>query len=53
MVISGVALLAKNPRPTDEEIIRFMDGNICRCGVYPRIIAAIRRAAGAAKGGTP
>ena len=45
MVISGVALLAKNPRPTDEEIIRFMDGNICRCGTYNRILAAIERAA--------
>ncbi|MBI4621911.1 MAG: (2Fe-2S)-binding protein [Verrucomicrobia bacterium] len=53
MIMSGVALLAKNPRPTDAEVIRFMDGNICRCGVYPRILAAIRRAAGAAKGGTP
>ncbi len=52
MIMSGVALLAKNPRPTDEEIVRFMDGNICRCGVYPRIIGAIKQAAAAAKGGT-
>ena len=52
MIMSGVALLAKNPHPTDEEIIRFMDGNICRCGVYPRIIAAIKQAATTAKGGT-
>ena len=52
MVMSGVALLAKNPRPTDEEIIRFMDGNVCRCGVYPRILAAIRNAAREMKGGT-
>jgi aerobic-type carbon monoxide dehydrogenase small subunit (CoxS/CutS family) len=52
MILSGVALLAKNPQPTDEEIVRFMDGNICRCGVYPRIIGAIKKAALAAKGGT-
>ena len=45
MLLSGVALLAKNPRPTDEEIVRFMDGNICRCGIYPRIVAAIKQAA--------
>lgn len=53
MIMSGVALLAKNPNPTDEEIVRFMDGNICRCGVYPRILAAIKRAAAAMKDGTP
>ncbi|MBI4626014.1 MAG: (2Fe-2S)-binding protein [Verrucomicrobia bacterium] len=52
MIMSGVALLAKNPRPTDEEIVRFMDGNVCRCGVYPRILAAIKRAAKAMNGGT-
>lgn len=52
MIMSGVALLAKNPQPTDEEIVRFMDGNICRCGVYPRIISAIKKAAIAAKGAT-
>ena len=53
MLMSGVALLAKNANPTDEEIVRFMDGNICRCGVYPRIIAAVKKAARAVKGGTP
>jgi len=46
MLMTGVVLLAKNPHPTDDEIVRFMDGNICRCGVYPRILAAIKRAAG-------
>jgi isoquinoline 1-oxidoreductase subunit alpha len=45
MIMTGVALLSKNPNPTEEEISRFMEGNICRCGVYPRIIAAIRGAA--------
>jgi len=45
MLMSAVALLAKNPHPTDEEIVRFMDGNVCRCGVYPRILDAIKKAA--------
>ena len=53
MIMSGVALLAKNPNPSDGEIIRFMDGNICRCGGYGRIIEAIKLAASrTAKGGT-
>jgi len=45
MIMSGIALLNKVPDPKEEEIARFMDGNICRCGTYPRIVAAIRRAA--------
>jgi aerobic-type carbon monoxide dehydrogenase small subunit (CoxS/CutS family) len=45
MVMTGVALLAKNPDPSTEDIVRFMDGNVCRCGAYPRIIAAIKKAA--------
>ena len=44
MIISAVALKAKNPRPTREEIIEAMQGNICRCCVYPRIIHAISKA---------
>ena len=44
MILSGTALLAKSPDPSEEEIVHFMEGNICRCGTYPRIIAAIRRA---------
>ena len=53
MILNGVALLAKNPRPGDDDIVRFMDGNICRCCTYPRIHAAIKRAAArlAAPGG--
>ena len=46
MIMSGVALLAKNPNPTEPEIVRFMDGNVCRCGGYGRIVAAIKLAAG-------
>jgi len=45
MIVSGVALLNKNRHPTREEIVRHMNGNICRCGTYLRIIAAIRKAA--------
>jgi aerobic-type carbon monoxide dehydrogenase small subunit (CoxS/CutS family) len=51
MIMSGFALLSKNANPTEQEIIRFMEGNICRCGTYPRIVAAIRKAAQLMKGG--
>jgi aerobic-type carbon monoxide dehydrogenase small subunit (CoxS/CutS family) len=46
-----VALLAKNPSPTDADIDRAMAGNICRCGTYQRIRAAIHRAAALVRGG--
>ncbi len=49
MIMSGVALLRRTPHPTRPEILRFMEGNICRCGTYLRIIAAIERAAAPAK----
>jgi len=45
MIMSGYALLLKSPDPSEDEIIRSMTGNICRCGVYQRIIAAIKDAA--------
>ncbi len=45
MIISAVALLKKNPMPKENEIIDFMDGNVCRCGTYPRIVSAIQKAA--------
>jgi aerobic-type carbon monoxide dehydrogenase small subunit (CoxS/CutS family) len=52
MILGAVALLERDPEPTDETIIDAMDGHVCRCGTYPRIIEAIRRAAHAlAKGG--
>jgi aerobic-type carbon monoxide dehydrogenase small subunit (CoxS/CutS family) len=57
MIMSAVALLKRNPSPKESEIIDFMDGNVCRCGTYPRIVSAIQKAAGAvnaaasAKGG--
>jgi aerobic-type carbon monoxide dehydrogenase small subunit (CoxS/CutS family) len=45
MIMSSVALLAVNPNPTQPVIKRAMNGNLCRCGTYPRIIAAVQRAA--------
>jgi aerobic-type carbon monoxide dehydrogenase small subunit (CoxS/CutS family) len=45
MIMSSVALLEVNPHPSDAQIVRYMDGNICRCGTYSRIIAAIQDAA--------
>jgi isoquinoline 1-oxidoreductase subunit alpha len=49
MIISAHALLAATPQPNEEEIIRHMNGNICRCGTYQRIVAAIHRTAGGKK----
>jgi aerobic-type carbon monoxide dehydrogenase small subunit (CoxS/CutS family) len=45
MIMSAVALLKTKPNPSSAEIAHFMEGNICRCGTYPRIVAAVRRAA--------
>ena len=44
-IMSAVALLAKTPQPSDEQIDTAMSGNLCRCGMYGRIRAAIHRAA--------
>ena len=49
MIVTGAALLHQNPDPSRQEIVEYMDGNICRCGTYTRIIAAIRMAATALK----
>jgi len=49
MIIAGVALLETTPSPTREEIVRGMNGNVCRCGAYPQIVAAIQRAASTEK----
>jgi aerobic-type carbon monoxide dehydrogenase small subunit (CoxS/CutS family) len=48
MIMSAVSLLNSKHNPSDADILEFMQGNICRCGTYPRIVAAIRRAASAA-----
>jgi isoquinoline 1-oxidoreductase subunit alpha len=45
-IMTAAALLAKRPKPTDREIDESMGGNICRCGTYIRIRAAIKKAAG-------
>ncbi|AUG55838.1 (2Fe-2S)-binding protein [Thalassospira marina] len=44
-IMQAATLLATTPSPSREQIIEHMDGNICRCGTYPRIISAIQRAA--------
>jgi aerobic-type carbon monoxide dehydrogenase small subunit (CoxS/CutS family) len=50
MIVSSVALLQKNPNPTEPEIVQALQGNICRCGTHPRIIAAVQQAAKAMHG---
>jgi isoquinoline 1-oxidoreductase alpha subunit len=45
-IMSAAALLKAKPKPTDTDIEQSMAGNLCRCGTYPRIRAAIRKAAG-------
>ena len=45
MIISSIALLTQKPNPSPTEIVQFMQGNICRCGTYPRIVDAIQQAA--------
>jgi aerobic-type carbon monoxide dehydrogenase small subunit (CoxS/CutS family) len=51
MIMAAAALLADKPDPTPEEIVRGLNGNICRCGTYGRIIVAVQQAARAMKGG--
>lgn len=53
MIVSAVALLDRNPDPTDDEIRRGLDGNICRCTGYEHIVAAVRSAAKAMRAGRP
>src|SRR6516165_9358519 len=51
MIMSALALLTSEPKPTRDDIVRSMNGNICRCGTYSRIVGAIEQAAKAMKGG--
>lgn len=51
MIVKSAELLARNPRPTAAQIRSHMNGHLCRCGTYPRIVAAIQRAAQAMAGG--
>lgn len=51
MVLGGVALLKANPNPTEAQIIEYMNGHLCRCGVYQRIVEAIALASKRMKAG--
>ncbi len=53
MILKTYELLANNPGPTTQEIIEALEGNLCRCGTYSRIIQAVKTAAQAAKGKRP
>lgn len=50
MIMSAVSLLNAKPNPSAAEIAEFMEGNVCRCGTYPRIVAAVQKASAAMKG---
>jgi aerobic-type carbon monoxide dehydrogenase small subunit (CoxS/CutS family) len=52
MVLRTVALLENYPRPTDAQIVEGLNGNVCRCNAYHRILAAVRRAAASAGKGS-
>jgi aerobic-type carbon monoxide dehydrogenase small subunit (CoxS/CutS family) len=51
MIMNAYALLSKRQGPTRQQILQAMEGNVCRCGTYQRILSAISQAAGAQKGG--
>ena len=53
MIMSAVSLLNHKQNPSDAEILQFMQGNICRCGTYPRIVQAVRKASSAMKESRP
>lgn len=50
MIMSAASLLHENANPSESEIVDFMEGNVCRCGTQPRIVAAIQKAARTQKG---
>ncbi len=51
LIVKGAELLSKIPQPTDGQIRTAMNGHLCRCGTYPRMLKAIQRAAGTMAGG--
>jgi aerobic-type carbon monoxide dehydrogenase small subunit (CoxS/CutS family) len=53
MIMAGVALLESNAHPTEADIVRAMNGNVCRCGTYPQIVAAVQRASREMHGTAP
>ena len=52
MILGAVALLTKNASPTEDEIKQALDGHICRCGTYPRVVEAVRAGSAAMARGT-
>ena len=50
-IMQAAALLARNPNPTDNEVVQWMNGNLCRCATYSRIVGAVKRAAEIARKG--
>lgn len=46
MILGAVSLLGRKPKPSDADIVQGMDDHICRCGTYPRILAAVKKASG-------
>jgi isoquinoline 1-oxidoreductase alpha subunit len=52
-LMSASALLARTPNPTDADIDNAMNGNVCRCGTYPQIVAAVQRASREMRGTAP
>ena len=53
MIMAAAALLETTPSPTQDQIVRAMNGNVCRCGAYPQIVAAIQRASREMQGTQP
>ena len=53
MIMAGVALLNTTPNPSRDDIVRVMNGNVCRCGTYPQIVAAIQGASREMQGSAP
>jgi isoquinoline 1-oxidoreductase alpha subunit len=51
-IMQAAAFLARNPTPTDAQVVAAMDANLCRCATYSRIVAAVQRAAQLAREGT-
>lgn len=49
LIMTSAALLDRKPKPTDDEIIQALNGNICRCGTHPRVVAAVKEAVGMRK----
>jgi aerobic-type carbon monoxide dehydrogenase small subunit (CoxS/CutS family) len=45
MIMAAVSLLTKKPNPSEADVVEGMNGNVCRCCTYPRIVKAVRRAA--------